>query len=203
MEILAATNNAGKVKELKRLLAELPFRLRGLDEFPNVGEAAETGATFAENAALKAEFYALKTNSWSLADDSGLEVAALGGAPGIYSARYGGANASDAEKIEKLLGELNKVNKSNRAARFVCAMALCSPSGEIKFAATGECAGTIASATAGAHGFGYDPIFTPDGFTQTFGELSADAKEKISHRARAVEKIIGYLRELTENGLDQ
>ena len=203
LEILIATNNAGKVAELKRLLAGLPIRLRGLDEFPNIAEAEETGATFAENAALKARFYALAANSWSLADDSGLEVSALGGAPGIFSARYGGAGASDAEKIAKLLDELNEKAAGDRAARFVCAMAICSPGGEIKFAAAGECRGTIAARAAGANGFGYDPIFIPDGFAQTFAELPGETKEKISHRARAFEKIIGYLRRPNENRLDQ
>lgn len=203
IEILVATGNAGKIKELKRLLGELPIRLRGLDEFPNIIEAEETGATFAENAALKARFYALAANSWTLADDSGLEVAALGGAPGIFSARYGGAGASDAEKIAKLLDELNKTNAGDRAARFVCAIAVCSPNGAVAFAAEGECRGSIAVRAAGANGFGYDPIFIPAGFAETFGELSAAVKEKISHRARAFEKIIGHLRALNENGLDQ
>ncbi len=194
MEILVATKNAGKIRELKHHLADLPIRLRGLDEFPRVAEVEETGATFAENALLKAESYALQTNLWSLADDSGLEVAALGGAPGVFSARYGGENASDEENIEKLLNELNKKPENERSARFVCAMTICDPSGEVKYTAEASCAGRIAVTPAGTNGFGYDPIFIPGGFAETFGELSDEVKQKISHRARAVEKIIQYLR---------
>lgn len=197
MEILVATGNAGKIKELNRLLADLPIRLRGLKEFSNIVEVEETGATFAENARLKAASYARQTNLWSLADDSGLEVAALGGAPGVFSARYGGANATDADNVEKLLNALNKIPESERRARFVCAMAICAPEGAVQFAAEANCTGTIARVATGANGFGYDPIFIPDGYARTFGELPAETKQKISHRARAAEKIIGYLRRLT------
>lgn len=203
MEILVATKNAGKIRELKRLLAGLPVRLRGLDEFSHVVEAVESGATFAENAVLKAKSYALQTNLWSLADDSGLEAAALGGAPGIFSARYSGENASDAENVEKLLNELNKKTNTDRSARFVCAIAICAPNGNVKYEAAASCAGTIAAAAAGTNGFGYDPVFIPDGFEQTFGELSAEIKQKISHRARASKKIIEYLRASTAASLDR
>lgn len=193
-EILAATGNAGKLKELAELLAEMPFRLRGLKDFPNVVEPAETGSTFADNAVLKARSYARQTNLWSLADDSGLEVAALSGAPGIFSARYGGAAASDADRTEKLLSELEKTPDRERRARFVCAMALTDETGAIKFLEQGVCDGEIAFAARGANGFGYDPIFIPDGFSQTFGELAADTKQQISHRGRAARKIIQQLR---------
>ncbi len=203
MEILVATGNAGKIRELKRHLDDLPVKLRGLSEFSHIVEVEETGATFAENALLKAKSYALQTNLWSLADDSGLKAAALGGAPGVFSARYGGANATDEENIEKLLNELNKKPQSERSARFVCAMAICDASGELKYAAEAVCTGTIAVTPTGTNGFGYDPIFIPDGFEQTFGELSTEIKQKISHRARAVEKIIDYLRAFTALSLDQ
>lgn len=203
MQILTATKNAGKVRELERLLADLPLRLRSLNEFPDVGEAVESGATFAENAVLKAKFYALQTGLWSLADDSGLEVEALGGAPGIFSARYAGVKAADEENIQKLLSELNKISGDNRRARFVCAMAICDNGGEIKYTAEESCEGAISLTPSGANGFGYDPIFIPDGFEQTFGELSPLIKQKISHRARASKKIIEYLRAFKAVSLDR
>jgi XTP/dITP diphosphohydrolase len=203
MQIVVATKNSGKVKELKRLLADLPVSLGGLNDFGCIVEVEETGETFKENAALKARGYALQTGIWSLADDSGLEVEALGGAPGIFSARYGGANASDEEKIQKLLRELNTVQNRERRAQFVCAMAISDPSGEIKYLAEEICGGRIALTPKGVNGFGYDPIFIPDGFEQTFGELSNEIKQKISHRARAAEKIIQYLRAFKPISLDQ
>lgn len=198
-ELLVATKNAGKIKELRESLSGLEIRMRNLNEFPNVVEVEETGATFAENAALKAKSYALQTKLWALADDSGLEVAALDGAPGIFSARYAGKNSTDEEKNIKLLRQLKQLNEtsSGRCARFVCAMAIADENGEIRFRARGECNGKIALTSSGTNGFGYDPIFIPDGFDKTFGELSAKTKQNISHRARALEKIIRYLRDFT------
>ena len=193
MDILIATKNIGKVRELNGFLADLPLQLRSLDEFSNVIEVEETGATFAENAVLKAKGYARQTGLWALADDSGLEVVALNSAPGIFSARYAGENSTDAEKINKLLEELNKTSDKKRRARFVCAMAISDDKGEIKFLGEGLCNGTIALTPSGIYGFGYDPIFIPAGFKQTFGELSGEIKDKISHRAQAIEKIIRFL----------
>lgn len=192
--LLIATKNAGKIVELERLLADRSIELRSLNEFPRVVEPEETGATFVENATLKAEYYARQTNLPSVADDSGLEVEALGGAPGIFSARYAGKDATDAERIEKLLKEMRETGSENRRARFVCQMAFADETGAIRFTATGVCAGEIAFSPVGGGGFGYDPIFVPDGFSQTFGELSVDIKQQISHRARASVKIIEYLR---------
>lgn len=192
-EFLIGTKNLGKVKELETLLRNSPLRLRSLNDFPDAIEPEETGATFAENAALKARSYALQTGIWTLADDSGLEVEALNDAPGVYSARYAGENATDAERMEKLLKELDKMADENRKARFVCAMAISDKTGAIKFAAEGVCDGKIAFEAKGANGFGYDPIFVPDGFTETFGELSGGIKQQISHRARASVKIIQHL----------
>jgi XTP/dITP diphosphohydrolase len=191
-EILIATKNAGKIKELRELLADLPVRLKSFGDFPDVADVMETGTTFSENAVLKAQSYALQTKLWALADDSGLEVVALNGAPGVFSARYAGENASDEDRIEKLLKELE--NKPERRARFVCSMAIADESGKIRFLAEGVCEGRIASSAKGANGFGYDPIFIPDGFSETFGELSGDIKQQISHRARALNKIIQQLR---------
>lgn len=179
---------------MKSLLLDLPIVLRSLNDFSNVVEPEETGLTFAENAVLKAAYYADQTNLCSLADDSGLEVEALNGAPGIYSARYGGANAGDAEKIGKLLMEIAETKSENRYARFVCAAAISNPRGEIKILTEGICNGEISLEPSGKNGFGYDPIFIPDGFSETFSELSEDVKRQISHRAQAMRKIIEYLR---------
>jgi XTP/dITP diphosphohydrolase len=195
MQILIATKNNGKIRELKDFLADLPIRLRSLNEFADVVEAAETGATFAENAVLKAQSYGLQTGIWALADDSGLEVEALGGAPGIFSARYGGENTDYAEKIKKLLQELSETQDKERQARFVCAMAISNEKGEIKFLTEDVCHGKIALTPRGTNGFGYDPIFVPRNFEQTFGELPDETKRKISHRAKAINKIIRYLRD--------
>ena len=203
MKLVVGTNNAGKIRELNELLTDLPVEIFGLSRFENVSDVEETGATFAENAILKANSYALQTGFWALSDDSGLEVEALGGAPGVFSARYAGENAGDKERIAKLLDELAGTNDESRRARFVCAMAIADEKGEIKFLAEGICEGRIARRPHGANGFGYDPIFVPDGYEQTFGELSSTAKAEISHRARAIEKIIRFLRDFTALELDQ
>ena len=194
MKILIATKNTGKVREIREMLAETPFRLQILDDFSEIAEPAETGATFAGNAALKARYYALQTGVWALADDSGLEVEALNNAPGVYSARYAGENAGDRERIAKLLAELNETNDENRRARFVCAMAVADETGAIILTAEGICDGKIAFEAVGENGFGYDPIFIPDGFSETFGQLANDIKQQISHRKRAIYKIIQQLR---------
>ncbi len=190
-QILIATKNTGKVRELEELLKSSPFILRSLNEFPHLADVEETGATFAENAFLKAKEYASQTKIRSLADDSGLEVSALGNIPGVFSARYAGENATDAKKIAKLLNALKE--KDDRNARFVCAMAIADEAGEIIFSAEGICCGEIALKPSGTNGFGYDSIFVPRGFNQSFGELSDEIKRKISHRARAIEKIIRFL----------
>lgn len=197
MELLVATKNAGKVKELTELLGDLPIRLRALNEFENIIEPEETGATFSENAVLKAKYYAVQTGLWALADDSGLEVESLGGAPGVFSARYAGENTAYVEKIDKLLREINGAKGSDRQARFVCAMAVADESGDVKFLSEGVCDGKIASHSRGTNGFGYDPIFIPEGYSQTFGELPDKIKQKTSHRSRAIIKIIRFLRRIT------
>lgn len=194
LEIITATKNAGKIKELGELLADLPFQLRNLNDFPAIVEPEETGVTFVENAVLKAHYYATRTNLWALADDSGLEVEALGGAPGVFSARYAGENATEAERINKLLKEIAETKNQNRSARFVCAMAIADETGKIKHTAEGYCSGSIAFTPRGTNGFGYDPIFIPEGFSETFGELPGEIKQQLSHRARATFKIIQYLR---------
>lgn len=192
-KLLIATKNIGKIKELERLLNDFPVTLRNLQDFPDVAEPEETGSTFAENAALKARYYALQTGLSALADDSGLEVSALNNRPGVLSARYAGENASDTEKIEKLLSELKGIPDDARTARFVCAMALADEEGKIKHLTEGICSGKISFKPSGKNGFGYDPVFIPEGFHETFGELSNEIKQKISHRAHASKKIIAYL----------
>lgn len=203
MKLVVGTKNHGKIRELREFLAGLPIEILGLHEFPNIIEPEETGATFAENAALKARYYAQATGFLALSDDSGLEVAALNGAPGVYSARYAGENASDEERTLKLLDELNLIENESKLARFVCAITIADAKGAIIFETEGVCEGKIAQVPRGENGFGYDPIFIPDGFEQTFGELSSTAKAEISHRARALKKIIAYLRDFTALELDQ
>ena len=192
-ELVIATSNKGKIVELHSLLASLPLRLRSLAEFPGIMEVEESGQTFIDNAVLKASGYAGQTGLWTLADDSGLEVDALGGAPGVFSARYGGEGATDAERVLRLLGELSECDGQERLARFICVIAIADPQGRIANLSTGKCEGQIALAPRGRGGFGYDPIFIPRGFNQTFGELPAEIKERISHRALALEDALAFL----------
>ncbi len=192
-ELLIATGNKGKIVELQSLLASLPLRLRSLAEFPDVSEVEETGTTFSDNAMLKASAYAGQTGLWALADDSGLEVDALGGAPGVFSARYGGAGLTDGERLERLLEELSQRAPQERRARFVCVIAVSDPQGQIVNISTGKCEGQIIHAPRGTGGFGYDPVFVPDGFEQTFGELPPEIKQNISHRALALQAARSFL----------
>lgn len=185
--ILVASRNAGKEREIRDLIgSQAPTDLITLNDFPEVPEVEETGATFEENARIKAQAYARATGQWTLADDSGLEVRALGGRPGIRTARFGGANATDADRIALLLDEMSHSGIPDRTARFVCAVALANPAGAVITTVTGTCEGEIAPAPRGTGGFGYDPVFIPEGFTLTFGELDASVKSRISHRARAL-----------------
>jgi len=194
-ELLVATNNAGKVRELSQLLSDFPLRLRLLGEFSDIDEAEETGETFAENATLKALHYSAHTRLLTLSDDSGLVVDALGGAPGVRSARYAGREATYAERMSKLLGELDATGDAERRARFVCVIAVANPSAGTLHTFEGTCEGRIAPAPRGTGGFGYDPLFIPDGHEQTFGELPAEVKHSLSHRARALEQAVRHLRE--------
>lgn len=183
MRVLLASTNAHKLEELQAL-----FGQEGAWRFelaPTPLEVEETGHTFAENARLKAEAYAKAFNEPALADDSGLCVDALDGRPGIYSARYA---PTDAERIAKLLGELNDVPEAKRTAAFVCAMALVFPDGRV-IEVEGRCPGRIADGPKGAGGFGYDPVFFVPEAGKTFAELSADEKNRISHRATATGKL--------------
>jgi XTP/dITP diphosphohydrolase len=192
-DLLIATNNAGKMRELIGLLADLPLRLRQLSEFPQIEEVEETGETFAENASLKARLYSRQTNLWTLADDSGLEVDALDGAPGVLSARYAGRNATDEDRNARLLTELGLTDDVRRTARFICAIALHDPATGTTEIFNGMCEGRIAGHPRGHSGFGYDPLFIPSGYAHTFGELSDVVKQRISHRARALAAVRVYL----------
>lgn len=189
--LVAATRNRGKVLELKALLRGLPFDIRGLADYAIERDVEETGTTFAENAAIKASAYGLMAGELTLADDSGLVVDALDGAPGVFSARYAGPGASDADRIARLLAELASVG--DRRARFVCAISVAGGDGKILTTVEGFCEGTIADSPRGANGFGYDPVFIPSGFDRTFGELPADVKSEISHRAVATVEIKRFL----------
>ena len=198
-KLLVATNNPGKLAELSELLKGLPITLQSLGDIDQIIEVEEIGATFIENARLKASGYAFQTGLPAIADDSGLEVEALAGRPGVLSARYGGADTDFDTKMAKLLGELEKLGDAKRDARFVCSIAVADPEGKILHTTEGICPGTIAAIPRGRQGFGYDPLFIPDGYDLTFGELSGAIKRKISHRARAFEQIIPFLRVFTAN----
>lgn len=200
-ELLIATHNADKLLELRDLLPDLPFVLVSLSDFPDANPVRETGATFVENAALKASGYARQTQVLTLADDSGLEVDALDRIPGVHSARYLSEAASYRERMKTLLDELQRVGLANRNARFVAAIAIAEADGTIKKVLTGVCEGRIARAPRGTGGFGYDPIFIPSGFDLTFAELSDQLKNKISHRALALKQVRAYLQSLTRNSL--
>ncbi|HXI22502.1 MAG TPA: RdgB/HAM1 family non-canonical purine NTP pyrophosphatase [Pyrinomonadaceae bacterium] len=195
--LLIATWNRGKLEEIKDLLNDLPFNIVDLSRYPSIEAVEESGDTFADNACLKASGYAQQAGVLTLADDSGLMVDALDGAPGVRSARYAGEGASDGERTEKLLRALADVPQSQRGARFVSVIAIAQTEGKVVNVSAGECKGKIASEVRGNGGFGYDPIFIPEGFTLTFGQLAAAEKNRISHRARALAKAAAFLRALT------
>jgi len=195
VKLLIATHNPGKIEEYEELLAGLPLELtypaqEGLDI-----EVAETGASFAENARLKAAAYARASGLVALADDSGLEVDALGGEPGIHSARYAGTGASDKERYRLLLEKLREVPWEERTARFRCVIAVATPGGQVH-TAEGTCEGIIAFAPKGEHGFGYDPVFYLQEYGKTMADLPPETKNKISHRARAVQRAREILEEI-------
>jgi len=193
IELLFATRNAHKTAEIQTILGP-QFQLKDLADHPEIPHIAETGKTFEDNAILKAVAVSKRMPGFVIADDSGLEVEALGGAPGVYSARYAGMNATDQEKTDKLLEELTRVGatKNARRARFRCVLAL-ARKGEILGVFEGIVDGQIADRPRGSHGFGYDPIFMPEGFRQTFGQLAPAEKNQLSHRARALEKVTHVL----------
>jgi len=197
-----ATRNRGKVRELAELLRDLDVRLLSLADFPEIGEIPEEGATFAENAAAKARTVSRLTGLPALADDSGLEVEALGGRPGVLSARYaqdrtGERPPKDADNWQKLLDELKDVPNNQRQARFVCEIALSFPDGRL-ITTRGELAGVIATAPRGTWGFGYDPVFYLPEYQAMVAELDLATKNRISHRGEALQKLKKILAERQE-----
>jgi len=183
MRLVLATRNPHKLEEIAAILAFPGLHIRSALDFPEIPEVEETGSTFAENALLKARALSTATGEWAMADDSGLEVDALGGAPGVYSARFAGEPANYQANNDKLLALLDAA--ADRRARFVTVLALVAPDGR-HFTVEGRCEGHIGRAPRGNQGFGYDPLFVPEGHTQTFAEMSAGQKNRISHRARAL-----------------
>ena len=202
MRLLVATHNRGKLIEYQEMLADLPFELVTLDDEGIRDDVEEHGATFAENARAKALEYARRSGLLTLADDSGLEVDALGGKPGVHSKRYAGENKSDPERIAFLLDKLRGVPRDKRAARFRCAIAIASPRGEL-YECDGTCEGLIEFAPRGTNGFGYDPVFLFPERGLTMAELSTEEKNKISHRARATEGARRILEQLIVEGKSQ
>lgn len=196
MRVLVATMNAGKMAEYERLLADVPeLELESMASLPKRIEVVEDRDTFYGNALKKATEIAAVAGIACLADDSGLEVDALDGRPGVYSARYAGEGASDAQNNSRLLGELSRVADDERTARFRCAIVVVDGDGRELATAEGRCQGRISQEPKGIHGFGYDPLFVPDGYTQTMAELGPETKNKISHRANAAAKLALLLRE--------
>ena len=196
IELVVATRNRHKTPEIQHILGP-EFKVRDLGAHPGVSEICESGTSFEENAKLKALAVSRQLPALVIADDSGLEVDALGGAPGIYSARYAGANATERDKIDKLLRGLERVRTTDdrRRARFRCVVAL-ARNGDLLGTFEGTVEGRITDKARGDSGFGYDPIFIPEGLKQTFGELPTEVKNTISHRAKAIRALADRLRRL-------
>ncbi|WP_163653620.1 XTP/dITP diphosphatase [Listeria sp. PSOL-1] len=194
-KLVIATHNRGKAREFEAMLAKYQVEVLTLADFPDIKEIEETGTTFAENAALKAETVAKKLGTTVIADDSGLIVDALHGAPGVYSARYAGFDHNDAKNNEKLLAELKGIPKEKRTARFHTTLAVSSPRTTTDFY-TGECSGLIAEKPSGENGFGYDPLFYVPEKGTTMANLPSEEKNKISHRANALKELAKNIEKL-------
>jgi XTP/dITP diphosphohydrolase len=198
--LIIGTTNVAKGRELRELLAPYGFDVRGLDDAEKLPDVVEDGDTFAANARKKAAEQARRLRAWVLADDSGLEVQALGGRPGVYSARYAGEAASDADNNALLLEELRAVPLDKRAARYFCHVSVADPAGEIRAESQGVCHGRIALAPAGGNGFGYDPLFEVLEYHKTFGQLGPRVKAALSHRGRALRAVVPQLLRLAAAG---
>ena len=190
--LLIATHNRGKLRELTELLGDVPYELVSLGDLGIYHDVDETGSTFEENATLKAETYCELAGVITLADDSGLEVDALGGEPGVRSARYAGPNATDADRVKFLLGKLAGTDPETWTARFRCVIAISEPNGPTPLY-SGSCEGRIVSEPRGENGFGYDPVFLFPDISLTMAELSDERKNRVSHRAEAARKAAGWL----------
>lgn len=184
-KIVVATKNPGKVAEIAAALASLAVTVQSVGDFGNIPEPEETGATFSDNALLKARYYAEKTGQPCLADDSGLEVDSLHGEPGVYSARYAGEGATDADNNQKLLAAIAQYPPAERTARFRCVLAFCDPQGET-FTVDGTCEGVILDCLQGSGGFGYDPLFFMTEYGKTLAQMSVAEKNSVSHRGKAL-----------------
>jgi XTP/dITP diphosphohydrolase len=195
-EVIIATKNAGKAKEFLQMFKPYGIDVKTLIDYPELPDVEETGETFAENALLKAESAARLTGRPAIADDSGLVIDALEGRPGVYSARYAGLDKDDKANNRKVLEEMAGVADEHRSARFKCVLAVSFPDEREPIIVEGECEGHIVREESGTNGFGYDPLFIPDGFDQTMGQLGPDAKNEISHRANALRKLRASLPEL-------
>lgn len=196
MEIIIATTNAHKIREIRSLIKPLKhLDIFSFLDFPHYTPPPETGATFEENAILKATHAAKTLDKWAIADDSGLVVPALGGTPGVLSARFAGENATDRDNRKKLLKEMEEFEGVRRSAYFECCIALSSPQ-SLKKCVRGFCEGLISKEERGRHGFGYDPIFLKHDYNLTFGELDESIKNQISHRAKAFQKLVLTLESL-------
>lgn len=195
MEILLATANKGKVKELEDLLAGEDIEILSLSNFPDLPDIEENGATFAENALIKARVGCRFTNLITLADDSGLEVDALNGEPGVFSARFAGEPKDDEQNIQKLLAELEDVSEAKRSARFRCCLAVVTPDGQ-EVLTEGSVEGVILRQKMGTGGFGYDPVFYLPQLVKTMAEISLEEKNQLSHRAQAFRKAVPILKQL-------
>ncbi|MEO3871899.1 RdgB/HAM1 family non-canonical purine NTP pyrophosphatase [Nonomuraea sp. B12E4] len=193
MKIVLATRNAGKIDELRRILSG--FEILGLEEFPSIGEVAETGVTFEANALLKAHAVAQESGLPAVADDSGLCVDVLNGMPGVFSARWAGRHGDDRANLDLLLAQVSDVPADRLGAHFACCAALALPTGEFRVA-EGVLRGHLVTTPRGSNGFGYDPIFVPDGEERTTAELPPDEKDAISHRGRAFRALAPVVREL-------
>jgi XTP/dITP diphosphohydrolase len=187
-EIVIATRNSGKLREIEAILAPLGLKILSLRDFPGIPEIIEDGQTFEENAVKKAAAVSRQTGRMAIADDSGLAVDALQGRPGVFSSRYAGEEATDAERYQKLLKEMAGTPPGKRGAAFICAMAVATPDGKAE-TVVGQCRGEIAMAPKGGHGFGYDPVFYLPERGKTMAELEPEIKNRISHRALALEKL--------------
>ncbi len=196
LELVVASTNMHKVREFRSILKPfLRLDLLSLCDFPEYAPPIETGKSFEENASLKAEHAAKTLNRWVIADDSGLVVPALNGAPGVFSARYAGNDATDFENRKKLLEEMQHLMEEDRQAFFECSIALASPEG-LKKCVKGTCEGALLSKDRGGGGFGYDPLFIKHGYNKTFAELGESVKNRISHRRKALDKMIPSLESL-------
>jgi XTP/dITP diphosphohydrolase len=200
--LVVASRNPGKLREIADLLSVHGIAVVGIDRFPDVPEVVEDGRSFAENAAKKAGETALRLSEWVLGEDSGLQVDALKGAPGIFSARYSGPGATDAANNAKLMQELADVPSERRTARYICNVALADATGTVRLQLEAACHGRITMDPRGTNGFGYDPYFLIPEYHRTFGELSPSVKRHLSHRGRAFERLIPGLVRLLKDGAD-